>query len=38
MGSNLCREMQLLGIAYSVVGPPFLGSEDAPEDGTRLRP
>ena len=38
MGSNPCKEIQLLGIVHPVMGPPFSGTEDAPEDGTRLRP
>ena len=38
MGSNPCREIQLLGIAHPVVGPPFSGTEDALKDGTRLGP
>ena len=34
MRSNLCRKLQLLGIAHPVVGIKILGTEGAPGDGT----
>ena len=38
MGSNPCRKIQLLGIAYPVVGITISGSEGLPRDGTHPRP
>ena len=37
MGSNLCRKIQLLGIANSVMRITISGTEGAPRDGMHPR-
>ena len=37
MGSNLCRIIPLMGIAYLVEGKIISGTEGSPRDRTHLR-